>query len=132
MGTITSFEDLEVWKEARRFVKQVYFITSSNTISKDFVFRDQIRRSSASVMDNIAEGFERDSRLEFINFLSIAKGSCGEVISQIIRATDLEYITIEESYNIKQDYKNLAGRIAKFIKYLNQTIIKGNKFKDRN
>ena len=131
MGTITSFEELEVWKEARRLVKAIYDLTASQLISKDFVYRDQLRRSSASVMDNIAEGFERDSRLEFINFLSIAKGSCGEVVSQIIRGSDLEYIALEDASKLKQEYKNLSGKIANFIKYLNHSTIKGNKFKDR-
>jgi four helix bundle protein len=132
MATIKTFEELEIWKLSRQFVLKIYKLTSKPAISKDFIFRDQIRRSAASVMDNIAEGFERDSRLEFINFLSIAKGSCGEVISQIIRGSDLEYFSLQETVELKDGYRNLSGKIANFIQYLNQTTIKGNKFKDRN
>jgi four helix bundle protein len=132
MATIKTFEELEIWKLSRQFVLKIYKLTSKPAISKDFIFRDQIRRSASSVMDNIAEGFERDSRLEFINFLSIAKGSCGEVISQIIRGSDLEYFSLQETVELKDGYRNLSGKIANFIQYLNQTTIKGNKFKDRN
>ena len=131
MATIKTFEELEIWKLSRQFVLKIYKLTSKPAISKDFIFRDQIRRSAASVMDNIAEGFERDSRLEFINFLSIAKGSAGEVRSQLHRAFDLKYTT-EEHYEILiNKLKDLSAQIANFIRYLNKTSIKGAKFKER-
>ncbi len=98
---------------------------------QDFRFKDQIKAASGSVMDNIAEGFERDSRLEFVNFLSIAKGSIGEVRSQLIRGFDVSYWTEESIFQIKNDYENLAKNIGNFIRYLNNTDIKGQKFKDR-
>ncbi|MFC4230527.1 four helix bundle protein [Parasediminibacterium paludis] len=79
MATITKFEDLEIWKESRRLSYIIFTFSSNQWFSKDFRFRDQIKAAAGSVMDNIAEGFERSSRLEFINFLSISKGSCGEV-----------------------------------------------------
>lgn len=78
---INRFEDLEIWQEAREFCKFIFDITSSGPFNKDFRFRDQIRASSGSIMDNIAEGYERDGNKEFIQFLSIAKGSCGEARS---------------------------------------------------
>lgn len=91
MATINRFEDLEIWQIARRLCKEVFNLTSKGPFTKDFKFRDQIRSSSGSVMDNIAEGFERSSRLEFVNFLSISKGSSGETRSQLYRALDAEF-----------------------------------------
>jgi four helix bundle protein len=131
MATFKSFEDLPIWNEAGRLAKEIYTLTQQNAFSKDFALRDQIRKSAGSVMDNIAEGYERDSRLEFINFLSIAKGSAGEVRSQLFRAYDLNYITEEELHNVGNAFKELSSHIANFIKYLNNSTVKGQKFKDR-
>ncbi len=89
------FEDLEVWKEARRLTQQVYQATEDTRFSKDFGLRDQIRRASVSVMSNIAEGFERGGNQEFMQFLYIAKGSCGEVRSQLYMALDQGYVSKE-------------------------------------
>jgi four helix bundle protein len=93
MATYTRFEELEIWQESRRLSLQVFNMTANGNVGKDFRFRDQIRSAAGSVMDNIAEGFERSSRLEFVNFLSFSKGSCGEVRSQIYRAIDQQYFT---------------------------------------
>lgn len=131
MSSYQNFEDLPIWKEARRLALEVYHLTYKNEFSKDFALIGQIRRSAGSVMDNIAEGFERDGRLEFINFLSIAKGSAGEVRSQLHRAHDLSYIEEKKMEEVSNDYKVLASHIANFIKYLNKSENKGNKFKDR-
>ena len=84
-----SFEDLPVWQRARELVKYIYTLTRKEAFSRDFSLVDQIRRSSASVMNNIAEGFERDGNKEFIQFLYITKGSSGEIKSQLYRALDL-------------------------------------------
>ena len=86
MSTVTRFEELEIWKIARKLSVKVYEITERDVFGTDFRFRSQIRAAAGSVMDNIAEGFERSGRLEFVNFLSIAKGSTGEVRSQLYRA----------------------------------------------
>jgi len=83
MATIKRFEDLQIWEISRRLCKDVFALTNKGLFLKDFKFRDQIRSSAGSVMDNIAEGFERSSRPEFVNFLSIAKGSAGETRSQL-------------------------------------------------
>jgi len=77
------FEDLEVWKEARRLTNEIYGATRNDGFSKDFGLRDQIQRAAVSIMSNIAEGFERGGNQEFIQFLYIAKGSCGEVRAQL-------------------------------------------------
>ena len=129
MATITRFEDLDIWKEARKLSKEIYLITLNNSDFKnDFRFRDQIRASSGSIMDNIAEGFERNGNLEFRQFLSIAKGSAGEVRSQLYRALDFNYITQEVFDVLKTDSENLSGKINNFITYLNKKEFKGTKF----
>ena len=131
MGTIKNFEDLEIWQSARKLASAIFELTLKEPFSKDFRFRDQIRAASGSVMDNIAEGFERSGRLEFINFLTIAKGSAGEVRSQLHRAFDQHYITAEEENKLTAEYSSLSSRISGFIKYLNTSEHKGQKFKDR-
>ena len=91
----TSFEELKIWQNARELTKEIYVITRLPEFSKDYRFVGQITAAMGSVMDNIAEGFERDGNKEFLQFLSIAKGSCGEVRSQIYRAYDVGYINEE-------------------------------------
>lgn len=131
MSTYQNFEDLPIWRDARQLSFEIYTLTFQFPFSQDFALKDQIRRVAGSIMDNIAEGFERDGKLEFINFLSIAKGSEGEVRSQLYRALDLKYISDEAHKTLIELLKNLSGQIANFIKYLNSSIHKGNKFKNR-
>ena len=83
---MTEYEDLKIWQKARKLAKDIHSTAIGGPFAKDCGLRDQINRSSGSVMDNIAEGFERDGRQEFIQFLSISKGSAGEVRSQLYRA----------------------------------------------
>ena len=129
MATIEKFEDLESWKIAREVTKKIYQITSSGDFARDFGLKDQIRRSVVSIMSNIAEGFERDGNKEFINFLSIAKGSCGEARSQIYVAIDQGFISTEEFGWINDNLKLTGKLIGGFMNYLRQSELKGKKFK---
>lgn len=128
MATINRFEDLEIWKETRRLAKEIHLIAVHTELRSDLRFKNQIKDSSGSVMDNIAEGFERDGNLEFRQFLSIAKGSAGETRSQLYRVFDFEYISEQKFEALKKDYENLSGKIKNFITYLNKKDFKGNKF----
>ena len=105
MGTIEKFEDLNAWQKARELCNEIYKLTLKEDFSKDYSLKDQIKRSSGSSMDNIAEGFDRNSNKEFRQFLFIAKSSSSEVKSQLYRALDRNYITEDE---FKKSYK-LAG-----------------------
>ncbi|MDB4242252.1 four helix bundle protein [Polaribacter sp.] len=129
MATIRKFEDLEIWQLARQLSQQVLFISKNTELKNDYLFKDQIKASSGSVMDNIAEGFERDGNLEFRQYLSIAKGSFGEVRSQCYRLFDSEYIAEEKMVELVTECEQISKRIANFISYLNKKDFKGNKFK---
>jgi four helix bundle protein len=129
MSTIKRFEDLEVWKLARELCKSVYELTLVEDISRDFGLKNQINNSSGSIMDNVAEGFERDGSKEFSQFLSIAKVSCGECRSQIYRAVDRNYIGNEQFEYLSQKTIDLGRKISNLMTYLKNSEIKGNKFK---
>lgn len=112
MSTILKFEDLEIWRQARTLSFEIFKATQQPLFSSDFRFRDQVKAAAGSAMDNIAEGFERSSRLEFINFPGIAKGSCGEVKSQLYRALDQNYISNDLFNEMYEGYTKLASGIA--------------------
>lgn len=126
---VNYFEDLEIWKEARRLTSSIYAITHKQSFSKDYGLCDQIRRASVSVMSNIAEGYERGGNQELSQFLSIAKGSCGEVRAQLYIALDQKYIGAEESKRLIDDFRKLSIMIHNFMKYLKTTPYKGVKYK---
>jgi four helix bundle protein len=127
--TVKRFEDLEIWQQARVLCKKIRKISLTTSLEKDFSLKDQILRSSGSVMDNIAEGFERDGKKEFINFLYISKGSLGETRSQVYRSFDAEHFD-EETYNdLLNDCLNLSAKISHFISYLSNSEYDGLKKK---
>ncbi len=111
-GRIEKFEDLIAWQKARELTRNIYKITRQGEFSKDFGFRDQIRRASVSIMSNVAEGFERGGRSEFHQFLVIAKGSCAELRSHLYVALDADYIdaqTFQRLYSLAEEIKRIIG-----------------------
>jgi four helix bundle protein len=128
MATIQSFETLEVWKKARELSQRIYTVTLIEDFSRDFALRNQINRASGSIMDNIAEGFERGGRKEFIQFLSYAKGSAGEVKSQLCRVVDRGYISKEDFEKFEKDILEIGKMIGGLINYLKKTSIEGVKY----
>lgn len=129
---INRFEDLEIWQQARNFHKYIFQITERSQFKNDYRFRDQIRASSGSIMDNIAEGFERDGNKEFIQFLSVSKGSCGECRSQCYRAFDDKYISADELSELLNLSEDLSKRIYSLMVYLKKSELKGIKYQDWN
>lgn len=129
MATITSFEDLEIWQLARTICRKIFTITKNMDFNKDFTLVKQINGSSGSIMDNIAEGFEREGNREFMQFLTISKGSCGECRSQLYRALDRAYISEVEFNDIVNDLKMESIKIKRFTDYLKSSELKGNRFK---
>lgn len=123
-----SFEDLKVWQDSRIFVKSIYELTSLEKFKKDFGLKDQIQRASVSIMNNIAEGFERNNNKEFIRFLGYSKGSAAEVRSMLYVALDLKYISID-NFNYNYDSAvNIITQTSNFIKYLKSYKIKQSYF----
>lgn len=131
MATINSFEDLKVWQKARELCQQIFYISHTNKFAKDYVLKDHINRSSGSVMDNIAEGFGRQSTNEFIHHLSIANGSLLEAKSQLYRALDRNYISKIKLENLIAIIGEIGKMLTALIAYLNKSDIRGLTFKDR-
>ena len=128
MATIKSFEDIEAWQKARELSKEIFEITMTGTFAKDFSLRDQINRATGSIMDNIAEGFERGGTREFIQFLAIAKGSAGEVRSQLYRALDRKHLENSQHILLLDNITKVSKMINGFITYLRDLNHKGMKF----
>lgn len=124
-----SFEEMPVWQKARDLVKYIYSITKEDPFRRDFSLVDQIRRAAVSVMSNVAEGFERGSNTEFIQFLYIAKGSAGETRTQLYVALDQNYISSEDFKKSCLLCKDVSGQISGLIDYLKGSRLKGEKFK---
>lgn len=129
MAKIQKFEDLEIWRLARLICQQIEFLIQNTNLKTNYSLRDQIDRSSGSIMDNIAEGFERNGNREFIQFLSIAKGSAGEVKSQSNRAFDKKLISEEQHLQLNETVELVKNKIGAMMNYLNNCELKGLKFK---
>lgn len=116
---VESFEDLRVWQAGIQLAKQIYIISREGELSRDFGLRDQLRRAAVSIPTNIAEGFERRSRKEYVNFLNIAKGSAGEVRSLLRVALEIGYLN-ESSYSqLSQQVVVISKMLFKQIESLN-------------
>lgn len=129
MAAVKDFEELAIFQKARELSKKIYPVTNKEGFKSDFRFVQQIRAAAGSIMDNIAEGFERGGNKEFLNFLYIAKGSCGEVRSQLIRANDIGYLTSQEYDELYSECRKLSAGIMNFIKEIKASNITGAKFK---
>ena len=129
MAKIQKFEDLEIWRMARTICQQIEFLIQNTNLKTNYSLKDQIDRSSGSIMDNIAEGFERNGNREFIQFLSIAKGSAGEVKSQSYRAFDKKLISEEQHLKLNEIVELEKNKIGAMMNYLNNCENKGLKFK---
>jgi four helix bundle protein len=128
MAVIQRFEDIESWKKARELTSAIYAATSIGGFAKDFGLRDQIRRASVSIVSNIAEGFERDGNTEFRQFLAIAKGSTGEVKSQLYVALDAGFLGRDEFNRLYALADETARLIRGFISYLKSSDLRGSKY----
>jgi four helix bundle protein len=129
VATFQTFEEIEGWQMARRLTFEIYGVSKKTPFAKDFGVQKQIRDASVSVMANIAEGFERSGSGEFQQFLAIAKGSTGEVISHLYVALDQGYIDHEEFRRLEKVARDTGRKIGGLMSYLRQSNLKGPKFK---
>jgi four helix bundle protein len=128
MAKIERFEDIEAWKRSRLLTKKIYDCTKQRGFEKDFALKDQIRRSTVSTMSNIAEGFERGGNQEFLQFLATAKGSSGEVRSQLYAALDQGYITQQQFNEMYRDAESISKMVGGFMTYLQKSGLRGSKY----
>lgn len=128
MASFRKFEEIESWKMARVLTQMVYQASARGEFARDFAMRDQVCRASLSIMANIAEGFERNGNREFIQFLSVAKGSAGEVRSFLYVAHDLGYITHVDFEELRSSCRSIAAAIQGLADYLRSSDCVGSKF----
>ncbi len=131
MATVNKFTELEVWQLANELEKKIFSCLISGPLSKDFALKDQMNKSVGSIPDNIAEGFGRGGRLEFVQFLSIARASASELHSQLIRCQNRNYLSKEQFDELFELADKVGKKIGAFIKYLNTSEKTGPKFQHR-
>lgn len=129
MPSFKSFKDIEAWQQARELTRDIYAISNNGAFARDFSLRDQIRRASVSIMSNIAEGHERSGTGEFVQFLSMAKGSAGEVESHLCIAFDLGYLDKSAFDRLSTTTARIGRLIGALMQYLRKSGIKGGKYK---
>jgi four helix bundle protein len=127
---VKNFEELEIWKEARRLTCAIYDLSKTPKFSKDFGLRNQMQRTAVSIMSNVAEGFERGGNQEFVQFLYVAKGSCGELRSQLCVALDQDYVDQKITDNLLMALKRLSVMIKHLIDHLKRSGMRGPKYGD--
>ena len=132
MATVHTFEELEIWQLARKLCQKVYPLTFQEPIASDFRFKDQMRGTAGSIMDNIAEGFGRGSKREFIHSFTTAKGEIEELKSQLYWGLDIHYFSEALFQELYADADLLVKKTGAFINYLNSSQFRGQKFKERN
>jgi four helix bundle protein len=130
MATLNRFEDLKIWQDARRFNKNLFSVLLLVDDVKFGFLKNHLFKTSGSIMDNIAEGFEREGNKEFIQFLYYSKGSAGEIRSQLYRAFDLNLISKENFNDLSKQLLNISSQLSLFINYLKNSEFKGAKFKE--
>jgi four helix bundle protein len=118
MTTAKRFEDLEVWQKAKELTNLIYRVSLSGAFSRDFGLRDQMRRAAVSIMSNIAEGFESQTQLIFIQYLGRAKGSAGELRAQIYIAVEQNYLTQDEFNSAIFLAETCSKQLTRFVQYL--------------
>lgn len=128
MASVKRFEDLEIWQLSRLLCNDIFDIIRNTGLNRNFKLANQIEGSSGSVMDNIAEGFERNGNKEFIQFLSIAKASCGETRSQLYRILDRKFINQEKFDKLRSQTEQLSIKISNLMDYLSKSEMKGSKY----
>jgi four helix bundle protein len=130
MATLTRFEQLKVWQDARSFDQKLFSFIKHADDKSDGFLKNHILKTSGSIMDNIAEGFEREGKKEFIQFLSYSKGSAGELRSQLYRAMDHEMINQNNFDQLIDPLLSLSQQLSNFMNYLKNSPLKGNKFNE--
>jgi four helix bundle protein len=129
MSTFQSFEEIEVWQKARLLTKRVYQVSSKGSFARDFGLRDQMGRACVSILSNIAEGYERGGTKEFLQFLSVAKGSAGEVRSQLYVALDQDYLAGSVFEELSSHAREISRMLTGLMTYLRISGLKGTKYK---
>ncbi|MCX5890981.1 MAG: four helix bundle protein [Deltaproteobacteria bacterium] len=119
---IETFEDLVVWQKAIELVKQIYLISQEGKLDKDFALRNQLRGAALSIPTNIAEGFERASTKEYLNFLNIAKGSAGELRSLLHVTTEVGFLEAAPHAELRNAVLELSRYLSNLIKSLKQSM----------
>ena len=127
---IKNFEDLEIWQLARRLTQESYTLGRTPKFAKDYALKDQMQRAAVSIMSNAAEGFERGGNQEFIQYLYVAKASCGEVRSQLYVALDQKYVDQTIFDKLITVLKRLSAMIKHLIDHLRQSGMRGPKYDD--
>lgn len=129
MARIEKFEDIEAWQKARVLCREIYKVTQQGAFARDYGLCSQIQRAAVSILSNIAEGFERGGNKEFLNFLSVEKGSVGEVRAQLYVALDADYLDEAEFTRLNTLCVEISRLIGGFMRYLSNSDYKGSKYK---